>query len=367
MSSTPTVADVCDELRKAHPQGLRETKALLAADLVAPDRRPGRADGRPVRPPVRLRRGARGDAGLPEPHEEVAGTPYAGRRASGPPRSAPGPRVRAGRLRRRRHRGAERQPEPREHLHPPVRRRRAARVPARRRPRPGLPGRRLCPRCWSSSRRTTPSTRCSAGMPYTFGLAKQLRLRHPLHRDHPPLAAQLPRDRRRQHLRRRRRRPARRPPDPRGRPSSARRSRRAARRAPVRRGHAAAPAPRTTGGDGTPSSTTPGPTSSTSAPRATATTSPPTGSQRTSRPGTLPNVGMVIPDLCNDAHDCDLVRRRRLVPYRHAAGLRRAGLEVGPARGRGHRRRGRARQPGQHGAHRWCCTAASRHGWSTPR
>jgi len=29
-----TVADVCDELRKAHPQGLRETKALLAADLV---------------------------------------------------------------------------------------------------------------------------------------------------------------------------------------------------------------------------------------------------------------------------------------------------------------------------------------------
>ncbi len=28
------VADVCDELRKAHPQGLRETKALLAADLV---------------------------------------------------------------------------------------------------------------------------------------------------------------------------------------------------------------------------------------------------------------------------------------------------------------------------------------------
>lgn len=29
-----TVADVCDELKKAHPQGLRETKALLAADLV---------------------------------------------------------------------------------------------------------------------------------------------------------------------------------------------------------------------------------------------------------------------------------------------------------------------------------------------
>ena len=29
-----TVDDVCDELRKAHPQGLRETKALLAADLV---------------------------------------------------------------------------------------------------------------------------------------------------------------------------------------------------------------------------------------------------------------------------------------------------------------------------------------------
>jgi enoyl-CoA hydratase/methylglutaconyl-CoA hydratase len=28
------VADVCDELRKAHPQGLRETKALLAGDLV---------------------------------------------------------------------------------------------------------------------------------------------------------------------------------------------------------------------------------------------------------------------------------------------------------------------------------------------
>ena len=28
------VADVCDELQKAHPQGLRETKALLAADLV---------------------------------------------------------------------------------------------------------------------------------------------------------------------------------------------------------------------------------------------------------------------------------------------------------------------------------------------
>ena len=28
------VADVCDELQMAHPQGLRETKALLAADLV---------------------------------------------------------------------------------------------------------------------------------------------------------------------------------------------------------------------------------------------------------------------------------------------------------------------------------------------
>ena len=28
------VADVCDELQKAHPQGLRETKVLLAADLI---------------------------------------------------------------------------------------------------------------------------------------------------------------------------------------------------------------------------------------------------------------------------------------------------------------------------------------------
>ena len=28
------VADICDELKKAHPQGLRETKALLAATLV---------------------------------------------------------------------------------------------------------------------------------------------------------------------------------------------------------------------------------------------------------------------------------------------------------------------------------------------
>ena len=54
---------------------------------------------------------------------------------------------------------------------------------------------------------------------------EDVRLRHQLHRDPAPLAAQLPRDRRRRHLRHRRRRPAGRPPDPRGRPSSARRSR----------------------------------------------------------------------------------------------------------------------------------------------
>ena len=29
------VTEVCAELKKAHPQGLRETKALLARDLVA--------------------------------------------------------------------------------------------------------------------------------------------------------------------------------------------------------------------------------------------------------------------------------------------------------------------------------------------
>ncbi len=29
------VTEVCSELKKAHPQGLRETKALLARDLVA--------------------------------------------------------------------------------------------------------------------------------------------------------------------------------------------------------------------------------------------------------------------------------------------------------------------------------------------
>ena len=37
-----------------------------------------------------------------------------------------------------------------------------------------------------------------------------------------------------------------------------------------------------------------------------ATTFPPPGSARAIRSGHLPNVGMVIPDLCNDAHDCDL-------------------------------------------------------------
>ena len=34
-SSTTSVTEVCSELKKAHPQGLRETKALLARDLVA--------------------------------------------------------------------------------------------------------------------------------------------------------------------------------------------------------------------------------------------------------------------------------------------------------------------------------------------
>ena len=29
------VTEVCSELKKAHPQGLRETKALLARDLLA--------------------------------------------------------------------------------------------------------------------------------------------------------------------------------------------------------------------------------------------------------------------------------------------------------------------------------------------
>ena len=29
------MAEVCRELKQAHPQGLRETKALLARDLVA--------------------------------------------------------------------------------------------------------------------------------------------------------------------------------------------------------------------------------------------------------------------------------------------------------------------------------------------
>ena len=36
------VTEVCTELKKAHPQGLRETKALLARDLVA------RIDARPT-------------------------------------------------------------------------------------------------------------------------------------------------------------------------------------------------------------------------------------------------------------------------------------------------------------------------------
>ena len=125
-------------------------------------------------------------------------------------------------------------------------------------------------------------------------------------------------------------------------------------------------APRTTAASATPSSTTPGPTSSTSAPAAAARSScrparkgDPVRSpaqRRHGHPGPLQRRPRLRP-----------LRRRRLVPRRHAEGVRRSRLEVRPA-GRGpHRRRGRARQPGQHACSRWCCTAASRRGWSTPR
>ncbi len=69
------VAAVCAEIGTGAPQGLRETKALLARDLVETDRRRRRRDGRAVGPPVRLRRGAGGDDRVPDPREEVARAP----------------------------------------------------------------------------------------------------------------------------------------------------------------------------------------------------------------------------------------------------------------------------------------------------
>jgi hypothetical protein len=61
------------------------------------------------------------------------------------------------------------------------------------------------------------------------------------------------------------------------------------------------------------------------------------------------------------------VGRRRVVPCRHAKGLRRAGLEVRPARGRASPPTRTSTTTRATRCSRWCCTAASRRGWSTPR
>ena len=60
------VAEVCAQLATGSPQGLRESKAILNRDLVARIDAHG-SDGRAECATVRLRRGARGDDGVPEP------------------------------------------------------------------------------------------------------------------------------------------------------------------------------------------------------------------------------------------------------------------------------------------------------------
>ena len=63
------VAEVCAELLQAHPQGLRETKALLARELVEHIDAHAEEMADPQRTAVRLRRGARGDDRVPDPQE----------------------------------------------------------------------------------------------------------------------------------------------------------------------------------------------------------------------------------------------------------------------------------------------------------
>ena len=60
------VARVCADLVKGHPQGLRETKALLAAPVLANLDAQADEMAAPERPAVRVRRGPRRDAGLPQ-------------------------------------------------------------------------------------------------------------------------------------------------------------------------------------------------------------------------------------------------------------------------------------------------------------
>ncbi len=60
-------SQVCAHLATGAPQGLRESKAILNRDLVARIDAARRGDGSPERPAVRLRRGPRGDDGVPQP------------------------------------------------------------------------------------------------------------------------------------------------------------------------------------------------------------------------------------------------------------------------------------------------------------
>ena len=56
---------VLTDLRKGHPQGLRESKRVVNAELLERIERARRRDGRAVRAPLRLRRRPRGHARLP--------------------------------------------------------------------------------------------------------------------------------------------------------------------------------------------------------------------------------------------------------------------------------------------------------------
>ena len=60
------VERVCASLATGAPQGLRESKRDPQPRPGRPDRRPRRRDGRAQRPALRLRRGPRGDDGVPE-------------------------------------------------------------------------------------------------------------------------------------------------------------------------------------------------------------------------------------------------------------------------------------------------------------
>ena len=75
------VAAVCRSLATGAPQGLRESKRILNADLIARIDARGAEMAALSRAALRLRRGARGDDGVPQP-EEVAEASAAARSRS---------------------------------------------------------------------------------------------------------------------------------------------------------------------------------------------------------------------------------------------------------------------------------------------